>query len=108
MATAACAGALALGACGGEDDGPPPRPPDQPPGLGATNEQEVEALLRETRNVRARCSGGRPMQPLGKSRFECHGGGQEFVVDWQHYGNGRYEIRADGRVVARGVLTIAE
>jgi hypothetical protein len=48
------------------------------------------------------------MQPPGKSRFECRGGGQEFVVEWQHYGSGRYEIRADGRVVARGVLTIAE
>ena len=48
------------------------------------------------------------MHPPGKSRFECEGAGQRYEVEWQHYGSGRYTIRENGRVVARGVLTIAE
>ena len=97
--------------CGGGSSEPatPPRPPDRAPGLGATNEQEVESLLRDVRNVRARCSGGVPVAGrLGRSRFDCTGGGRTYRVEWQHYGDGRYTIAEDGRVVARGALLITE
>ena len=106
--------AALLAGCGGDGDGggppgPPPRPPDRGQGLEATNEQEVEALLRDVRNVRARCSGGTPVPgQVGTSRFECAGGGKQFRVEWRHYGDGRYTIAEDGRVVERGALSITE
>ena len=105
--------ATAVAACGsgpgGDGADGPPRPPDRRPGLEATNEQEVEALLRDVRNVRARCSGGTPVPgQVGTSRFECAGGGKQFRVEWRHYGDGRYTIAEDGRVVERGALSITE
>ena len=100
--------------CGGSDgaghrQSEPPRPADRGAGLEATDEQEVEELLADVRNVRARCSGGTPLPgPAGASRFECQGGGRSYRVDWRHYGDGRYAIAEDGRVVARGTLSITE
>jgi hypothetical protein len=83
---------------------PPPRP-----GSHLTHEQQVESLLRDVRNIRARCATGRPLpQRVGMSRFQCTGGGQTYTVDWQHYGDGRYTISQGGRVVARGTLSVVE
>jgi hypothetical protein len=43
-------------------------------------------------------------------RYRCRAGAREFRVEWDHYGTGAYEITAlpDGRVIARGTLSIVE
>ena len=72
----------------------------------------MEALLRERLAVRGRCRVGARLRH-GQTRYVCHGRHAAYLVDWQHYGTGRYVIRerrksGPDRIAAHGTLSISE
>jgi len=77
-------------------------------GLDASNETELESLVKERTRLRSpTCRlAGRPAP--GRARFRCSDGDSALEVVWQHYGTGEYSIRDGSKEVARGVLSITE
>ena len=94
-----------------DDPGPPAR--RRARGIDRSNEAEVEALVRDVAGpgVRPRCTLAHRAGP-GASRFSCVPAGRRYVVDWEHYGTGRYLVSLAGagrtRAVAHGTLSIGE
>ena len=110
-----------VSSCGGdggnEETGParsakpvPVAPPQPGGGRRSTNAQEAAGLVREVVRARpVRCAVER-LRPGELGLYRCRAGSREYRVEWDHYGTGAYTISElpDGRVVARGTLSIVE
>ena len=65
--------------------------------------------MRAVKARGVRCRAER-LEPGAPGIYRCGAGGREWRVEWAHYGTGAYEIAElpDGRVIARGTLSISQ